>query len=93
MDVLAGLTPVGLRDARGRWVEQFPLVEVYLPRFGKNPVDGSSLNGVVVSFAKDSSVGFGALKKALKSLPVTLSTSAFSLEELTAPSLSKATPK
>lgn len=74
-------------------MEQLALVELYLSRFGEDPVDGSSLYGVVVSFAKDSSVGFGASKKRFKSLSVTLSASAFSLDVLTAPSLSKATPK
>lgn len=93
MDVLVGPADVGLRDSGGSRVEELPLGELYLPRFGEDSVDGLSSNGVIVSFAKDSSVGFGALNIALKSLPVTLSASAFSLDELTAPSLSKATPK
>lgn len=93
MDVFPRLAPVGLRDPGGSGVQQLPLVEVYFSRFGKNPVDGSSLYGVVVSFAKDSSVGFGAAKKRFKSLSVILSASAFSLDVLTTPNLSKATPK
>ena len=93
VDVLARLPTVGLGYPRGSGVQQLALVEVYLSRFGKDPVDGLRLNGVAVSFAKDSSVGFGALKKALKSLSVTFSASALSLDELTTPILSKAAPK
>ncbi len=84
---------LGLTHALGRRVQQFLLVEVYLPRFGKDPVDGVTFHGVSVSFAKDSSVGFGARKKAFKSLSVMRSASALSLDELTAPNLAKASPK
>jgi len=69
------------------------LLQLYLSRFGEDAVDGSRLHGVVVSFAKDSSVGFGALKKRFKSLSVTRSAIALSLEQLTASRLSKAAPK
>jgi hypothetical protein len=74
-------------------VQQLALIEIYRPRFGKDPVDGVTFHGVSVSFAKDSSVGGGALKKAFKSLSVVLSTLAFSRDELTRPLLSKASPK
>lgn len=73
--------------------EQRLLLALYPPRFGEDSVDGSRLHGVVVSFAKDSSVGLGALKKRFKSLSVTRSAIALSLEQLTASRLSKAAPK
>ncbi|HEU4580917.1 MAG TPA: hypothetical protein VFS67_21810 [Polyangiaceae bacterium] len=78
---------------RERRDEQGLLLQLYPSRFGEDTVDGSRLHGVVVSFAKDSSVGFGALKKRFKSLSVTRSAIALSLEQLTASRLSKATPK
>ncbi len=79
--------------ALGRRVQELPLVEVYLPGFGKDPVDGVRLKCVSISFAKDSSVGFGALKKAFNSLSVVRSASAVSLDELTRSCLAKASPK
>lgn len=74
-------------------MEQFLLVELYGSRFGEDPVDGFTFHGVSVSFAKDSSVGFGALKKALKSLSVMRSAIALSLEELTRALLSNTSSK
>lgn len=84
---------IAVLHARGAGVQQFLLLDLDQPRLGKDPVDGFRLNGVVISLAKDSSVGFGALKKAFKSLSVMRSDSAVSLDELTAANLSKAAPK
>lgn len=76
--------------ALGARVEQLLLVEFDQPRLAEDSVDASSFHGVVVSLAKDCSVGFGALKKPFKSLSVTRSAIAFSLEQPTTSRLSKA---
>lgn len=92
MDV-AGELRQELRHPLGLGVQERLLVELYLSGFGKDTVDGFTLQGVAVSLAKDCSVGFGALKKLFKSLSVMRSASALSLERLTRSRLSKASPK